>query len=184
MGTMTAQLLFGGSHPYHGGITPSMQMFVSENSRPALILGPVSIFHLGRSDPSHSARWVPTLENTLHDAVLMMSAYILSRECQDERFDELLDMMSRCVDLRIGQSGGGPIELYSTFTPEQLDRLYAINKTIIKNHYGFKVMVSILEQEQGSLIQHQISQLLEYGFHVEVLWPRPVEPQNRGCVNE
>lgn len=183
MGTLTAQLLFGGSHPYHGGLTPSIQMFVSENSRPALILGPVSIFHLGRRDPSHSSRWVPTLENTLHDAMLMVSVYILSREYQDdERFEKLLDKMNRCVDLGIGQSGGGPLELYSTFTPEQLDRLYALNKSIIRNRYGFKVMVSLLEREQGSLIQHQIRQLLDYGFTVEVLRSRPLRSQNRGCV--
>ena len=38
MATMTAQILVGNPHPYHGGINPTHKIYLSESSRPALIL--------------------------------------------------------------------------------------------------------------------------------------------------
>ncbi len=37
MSAMTAHILIGNPHPYHGGIIPLHKIYLSENSRPVLI---------------------------------------------------------------------------------------------------------------------------------------------------
>jgi hypothetical protein len=72
MGTMTAQILIGKSHPYHGGINPSHYLFLFENDRPVLTLVPENI-STGRPQSSE-IRWIPSsYENILEDAILMIA---------------------------------------------------------------------------------------------------------------
>ncbi len=50
MGTHTAQILIGDSHPNHGGIIPSYALFLSENSRAVWILAELDMFRPGIND--------------------------------------------------------------------------------------------------------------------------------------
>ncbi len=77
MATFTAQILVGSPHPNHGGINPTHSLFLSENSRPAWIL----VDPYPDSGPRNSRIvWIPTLENMLEDALLMIAVYV----CKDD----------------------------------------------------------------------------------------------------
>jgi hypothetical protein len=64
MGTTTASILVGTAHQSYGGIKPSHQLMLTENSRPAW-----SLSSLGSTD--HMAVWIPTIDNMLEDGLLM-----------------------------------------------------------------------------------------------------------------
>ena len=80
MGTYTCQILIGGSHTYHGGILPSYQMFLSENSRAAWILRKMP------SSPEEIVKevdriaWIPAGPETIMRDGMMMIAYHILRE--------------------------------------------------------------------------------------------------------
>ena len=71
MGTFTAQILVGTPDLYHGGIIPTHYLFLSENDRPAWILEDKS--------GSQNVVWVPTIEDILEDALLMIAVHV----CKD-----------------------------------------------------------------------------------------------------
>lgn len=165
MGTFTGQILIGKGHPNHDGIILDAQMFISENSRPVLILDDTQY----RSDISGrigNVRWIPTLENPTDDALLMISTYYLGR--RESRVPELDTLIEQV------ESGIGPYEhrnnilpeLYRTFTPEQRKVLYDMNQKIVSTHFGsLKLVMTILD---GCLMMRQLPRLKEYGINLEV----------------
>jgi hypothetical protein len=78
MGTYTAQVLIGTPHPNHGGIHPTHQLMLSENSRPAWIL-------TSWENTEEEKVWIPTIESMLEDGLLMIAFYLLK-----EREDNVL----------------------------------------------------------------------------------------------
>jgi hypothetical protein len=76
MATLTAQILVGQSHPNHGGIIPTHQLFLSENSRPAWLLNEIDS---GKT----IARWIPTLEHMLEDGIVMILRHVPNVQATD-----------------------------------------------------------------------------------------------------
>ena len=169
MGTYTGQILIGTGHRNHDGIIPDAQMFLSENSRPVLVLV---------DSPSRGVRrggigyvgWIPTLEHPIDDALLMITVYHLARQSSGQGsgipdLDELVRRVNSCLgsyDLR----NDPPPELYSTFTPEQRQELYALNLKIMNEHFGgLKLLLTVLDD---SLLMHQLPRLKDYGINFEV----------------
>ena len=77
MATFTAQILIGAKHPYDSGMmNSSHSLFLSENSRPAWILSTTDIFNENKQTQPRIT-WIPTLENMLEDALVMIGLYVL-----------------------------------------------------------------------------------------------------------
>ena len=62
MATLTAQILIGNGHPNNDGINPSYYIFLSENDKPALILGSQNVFN---NKGGEKIIWLPTIDNML-----------------------------------------------------------------------------------------------------------------------
>jgi hypothetical protein len=58
-------MLIGSSHPNHGGIVPTHELHLSENSRPAWLLSPLG------GHRADAIAWIPTVEDILEDGLLM-----------------------------------------------------------------------------------------------------------------
>lgn len=79
MGTVTAQILIGESHPNDGGIIPEWALQVSENSRPHFLLhnnagmmcNPTSIRNFRRYG------WVPNPDHCLEDMLSMIALHVI-----------------------------------------------------------------------------------------------------------
>ena len=77
MATFTCQILIGKKHSYDSGIINiSHTLYLSENSRPALILSPTEEFTANKQ-VQQKITWIPTLENMLEDALVMIGLYVL-----------------------------------------------------------------------------------------------------------
>ena len=148
MASITAYMMIGGSHPNHGGMIGDKIVYLSENSRPALILG-----HPGE-EGSNKNIWIPTLENPLEDALLFVSACILQNEVILEELEEHLD-----------EAGLNYVEMYELCSGEARQELYFLNRSVLKKHQGLKVVFTILD---GSLFKSSIAVLKEYEIDMEV----------------
>lgn len=153
MSTITAQILVGNAHPYHGGImNPLSTIWLSENSRPAL--------NMQRSRMIEGPRrldeiiWIPTLENMLEDAFLMIGIHLI----QDAQLIALAtDFYSDACDKRIDA-------LYEHFTNDQRLQLYGKTKSLVFP----KLIISVFN---GSHIRNQLSVIEQYGMDVEICLP-------------
>ncbi len=148
MASFTAYMMVGGSHPNHGGITGETVVYLSENGRPALVLG------LPEEDGSYKNVWIPTLEDPLDDALLFVSACILQNEVILDKLGEYL-----------GKSGLDYVEMYELCTNKERQELYQLNRSVLKKHQGLKVVFTILE---GSLFKGVTGVLKEYEIDMEV----------------
>ena len=155
MGTFTAQILVGRSHPYDGGIIPSHYLFLSENGRSAWILLPqnISIFREGRfRERRRGIVWIPTPENMLEDALLMIAIHVCrNQEVIDiaKRFYPEIDRLSR-------------LELCSEIERSGLEQLYQKCREVVAFP---KLAVSVFS---SSSIQSKLSVLEKYNMEVEV----------------
>lgn len=88
MGTMTAQILVGKSHPNDGGVRPEWMVQVSENSRPHVILHN-NINYLARANKNPLYyEWTPSLENGVEDILSMIALHTI-------KYDPLVSMVNR-----------------------------------------------------------------------------------------
>lgn len=150
MGSFTAQILIGGAHQNHDGIIPSHVLFLSENSRPALILE-----KLQTENDKKSAKgglvWIPTLENMLDDAILMIAMHVL----KDPEIIELAGSFSNNL-------AKGDCELYEELSAEQLGKLY---KSCRKLKDFPKLVISVFT---GSSLNNRLKSIEKYKMDVEV----------------
>ncbi|MEW6260776.1 MAG: hypothetical protein AB1547_12850 [Thermodesulfobacteriota bacterium] len=154
MGTLTAQILVGSTHPYHEGIDPTHYLFLSENSRPAWLLTSQNIFSrdFDRHPPIPSSIvWIPTVENMLEDALLMI-AYFIARN------PEIRSLLRSFTDMPQVRR----CELYDLLTGEQRHQLYQQCRRI--ENFP-KLIVSVFRH---STIQKQIAVLEQYRMDFEV----------------
>ncbi|RKZ30120.1 hypothetical protein DRQ33_08150, partial [bacterium] len=112
MATLTAQILVGRPHPNHGGINPTHYLFLSENDRPAWMLFDQNIFRKERQGYS-KITWIPTVENMLEDALLMIAIHIL----KNREIVEMAKGFSSKIESK-------RVELYSNFNESQRNMLY------------------------------------------------------------
>lgn len=71
MSSHTAQIIVVMPHPNSGGIMPDKSIYLSENGRPALIF---------KESDNKERVWIATLDNTIEDALLMVSNFVVKDE--------------------------------------------------------------------------------------------------------
>ena len=152
MATMTAQILVGQKHSYDGGIiNMSHVLYLSENDRPAWILTPMDLFNDHKQAVGKRVTWIPTLENMLEDALVMIGMYVLKDE-------KLLDMANKYFQ----DATKDYMELYQDIEHEHCEELYKHIRTIESAH---KIIVSVF---RGSSIVNQLAILEDFKNDIEV----------------
>jgi len=117
MGTLTAFIFIGTSHPNHGGINPTHCITLSENSRPCLILK-------GIDDNEEIIRIIPTIENMVDDIHFLVYSYVLKKNFTNKDFH-----------LK---------EMYELFTDDERKIIYDEVKSGLKS-IDIKIVFNILD---------------------------------------
>jgi hypothetical protein len=153
MGTLTAQILVGRSHPNHGGINPTHYLFLSENSRPVWTLVEENIY---RDRSTYTRRvLISTVENMLEDGLLQVGLHVVKDPelvLRAQRFPSLLNESNA--------------EMYRDVDPESREQLYELCRRIESR---YKIVLSVFE---GSTIMKQLPVLRKYSMDVEVCTPQ------------
>ena len=153
MGTLTAQILVGSSHPNDHGIIPSNYLFLSEGDRLAWILVGANILQENEKEFSKIV-WLPSLNNMLEDAILMVAIHILKNE-------EIVNMAREFTS----NISSKVFEIHSELNDENRDLLYQKCKELSEFP---KIIISIFSS--SSLEKHLIV-LEKYKMEVEVCNP-------------
>jgi hypothetical protein len=127
MTTITAQILVGDSHTWHGGIMNASAIYLYENSRPAWVYKP-------NDKSEENVYWVPTIENMLEDGLLLATVHIL-------RNDDIV----RTIKAVTGKDNLQQLELYDLFK-EDRDILYRKCREL---DYDNKLIISVFN---GSIL--------------------------------
>jgi hypothetical protein len=168
MATFTCQILIGQKHSYDSGIINiTHTLYLSENSRPAWILSPTDEFKANKQT-QQKITWIPTLENMLEDALVMIGLYVL----KDKQLISLTNQYFKDANKDF-------IELYNDVKADDLQELYKQVRKIESSH---KMILSVF---QGSSIVNQLPVLKYYQHDIEVcksifskefsLWSRKFE---------
>ena len=153
MATITAQLLVGEAHTWHGGIMNTATVNLYENSRPAWVYEPVD-------RKEENIYWVPTVENMLEDGLLLTAVHIW-------RDDDII----RTLKAATGNDSLKQLELYN-LSKEDRDILYEKCKAL--NNCG-KVILSVFN---GSTLLGQAATLERYQVEHEICLPQAFRQQN------
>ena len=159
MATLTAQILVGTGHPNHDGINPTHYIFLSENSRPSLILVEENIFN--EKNSTSKIIWIPTVENTFGDALLMINFHVL-------KSDKLASFLEK-QEIDLNEDFGNLYEIYKKLSQEKnitLKELDDLNIKIFKEYEDAKLVVSILKE---STLYRQIDTIKKSGINCVVL---------------
>lgn len=159
LGTYTASILVGKEHTFHGGIIPTHLLFLSENDVPAWILT-----EIGDNRSLEKIVWVPTLENMLEDALLMVAIYVLKDR-------EVVGKVENCFKTSLYDHY---IELYNHVEEEDRRKLYRLCKRIFRK-YELKLTFTVM---LGSYILNQIKVLENYPVECEVCITRFARSRN------
>lgn len=131
MATLTAQILVGTGHPYHGGINPTHALYLSENDRPAWILVDAGV--IPHAD-QHKKRivWIPSGDHILDDGLALIAAYVL-------RSKEVLRALGNPPP-----GAGDPCTLAEQFSDPELD---AMREATRETSFGnMKLVVTLLNE--------------------------------------
>lgn len=150
MATITSQMLVGHSHDLNGGILPTHILLLSEGSKPVWILKNLDILEDHKYE-FDTVRWIPTSDNVIEDALLMISIYILKDSflCAkaSKYFRNMLD---------------NPIDLSKDISSENLKELHAVCR---KLQYDYKIILSCFT---GTSLEHKLEVLKLYSMDIEV----------------
>jgi len=152
MSVVTAQILVGGTHPNHSGIIPTQVIYLSENSRPSLIMLEEDLSLSTKKRDSFV--WIPTVEFMIDDIMLMIGILVLK--------DEKLKIISKNY---LSERNLNRIELYEDIGAKNLKELYTVNKEIIQNFKNLKVVFSIFKE---STLNNKLPDLKDYNINIEV----------------
>ncbi len=152
MGTMTAQMLIGASHPNHDGIDLKRYLFLSENSRPAWLLVEENIFQT--TNREKRVVWVPTVESMLEDAFLMIALHVV----KDQELVQLARSFSKVATSH-------RLELYDSFEDVQRQELYKKCRQLAMFP---KIILSVFI---GSSLMVQLGVIEKYDMDIEVCCP-------------
>ncbi len=161
MGTWTAQILVGRSHPNHGGIGARYQLFLGENSRPCwecFPIGPSSPGQVWKNE-GHTVWIPPGPENILKCGLLMVALHCFDPMGSQAVNKELVSsaksmskvIMDKFVDMSI-------------LTDKQFKELYDMAKKIELNDSD-KLIVTVLA---GSSITGRLEELKKHKYDFEV----------------
>jgi len=138
----TAQILIGDPiESFIDRFTPQFVIYLTENSRPSLVLNATSI-HQDDAIDFQQVIWVPTLENILEDALLMIVLYLH----KDEVF---INIAKKYIELKSG------IECYD-IPEEGRSVLYEMLKGYRFRDY---LIGTVFE---GSSLTHQVERIKDY----------------------
>lgn len=151
MGTVTAQIMVGSSHRYHGGITPTHALYLSENDRPAWVL--IQHDPMGQKASNRAATWIPTVDHMLEDGLTMIAAEVVGAAGLTERFRSKLD-------------GDRFLTLPEMFNDQELRELRELGKA---QFGGLRIVVTVLSE---STIMSQLPVLESYNLDAVVCLPR------------
>ncbi len=149
MAEITASVLIGQPHSHSGGILPTHQLLLSENSKPALILFKLN----GRPPKDKKTIWIPTVENLLEDMLLMISIYVLQNPSLHQGFLNSLPSPNE-----------EPIALYA-LGAQTLDGFYQKNRDYLHKNHSFKIAVTAYA---GSTLNRQLAKLKKYKMDMEI----------------
>ena len=161
MGTWTAQILVGNSHPNHGGITAGYQLFLSENDRPCWECFPIFPPRLGEvlKNEGHTV-WIPPGPGSILECGLLMVALHcfdpmarlpVNKELVSSAKSMSKKIMDKFVDMSI-------------LTDKQFKELYDMAKKI-KINDSDKLIVTVLA---GSSITGRLKELKKHKYDFEV----------------
>lgn len=150
MATLTAQILVGRSHPNSGGINPTHYLLYSENDRPAWTLVPENVFTNSSEQTAEKIVWIPTADNPLEDALLMIALFAV----RDEKVRALAQRHVRNLEDRV--------EVPEAFDRPLLEELYGKSRAVQAGH---KIVLTLLN---GSTIYQHLPILDKYRMEVEV----------------
>ena len=161
MATWTAQILVGLAHPNHGGINPSYQLFLSENSRPCWECFPIFPPRLGEvlKNEGHTV-WIPPGPGSILECCLLMVALHcfdpmarlpVNKELVSSAKSMSKKIMDKFVDMSI-------------LTDKQFKELYDMAKKIELNDSD-KLIVTVLA---GSSITERLKELKKHKYDFEV----------------
>ncbi len=158
MATYTAQILVGSGHPNQDGIMPSHCLYLSENSRPSWVLLPAS----DSVGSEAKVTWIPTLENTLDDALLMIAIHVLEEP-----------EITRLAAEYATSTENNWVVMYEDISSEHRQELYQKCRQLENR---FKLVITML---RGSLLADQLKTLENYQMDVEVCTPTYVRLYSR-----
>jgi hypothetical protein len=151
MATCTCQILIGQKHSYDSGIINiTHTLYLSENSRPAWLLSPTDEFN-DNKQIQRKITWIPTLENMLEDALVMIGLYVVKNK-------ELIALANQYLK----QPNKDFLELYHDVKLEDLQKLYNQARKIEGSH---KILLSVFQC--SSILQH-LPVLKNYQNDIEV----------------
>jgi hypothetical protein len=106
MATLTAHVLIGGAHPNHDGILPTHALFLSENSRPALVLTPLDVWgdRQSRPDepPPRRVVWIPHPEHIVDDLILQVAVHVVRESGVIAQAESIVDDIVSADHLELG----------------------------------------------------------------------------------
>lgn len=150
MATLTTQILIGRPHPNDGGIIPSHFLFLSEGNRPAWVLINQNLEQTEQHESS-KITWIPTLENMLEDALLMIAVHV----CKNSELLDKAKYFNKKIQTDL-------IEMYTDLKDTQRKELYLECRGI--TNYP-KLIISTFS---NSSIEGQLPILEQYKMDVEV----------------
>ena len=161
MGTWTAQILVGRSHPNHGGIGARYQLFLSENDRPCWECFPVFPPRPGEvlKNEGHTV-WIPPGPGSILECGLLMVALhcfdpMDRRPVNKELVSSAKSMSKKIMDKFVDMS---------ILTDKQFKELYDMAKKI-KINDSTKLIVTVLA---GSSITGRLKELKKHKYDFEV----------------
>jgi hypothetical protein len=161
MGTWTAQILVGHSHPNHGGIGAGYQLFLSENSRPCWECFPIFPPRPGEvlKNEGHTV-WIPPGPGSILECGLLMVALhcfdpMARRPVNKELVSSAKSMSKKIMDKFVDMS---------ILTDKQFKELYDMAKKIELNDSD-KLIVTVLA---GSSITGRLKELKKHKYDFEV----------------
>ena len=161
MGTWTAQILVGHSHPNHGGIGAGYQLFLSENSRPCWECFPIFPPRPGEvlKNEGHTV-WIPPGPGSILECGLLMVALhcfdpMDRRPVNKELVSSAKSMSKKIMDEFVDMS---------ILTDKQFKELYDMAKKIELNDSD-KLIVTVLA---GSSITGRLKELKKHKYDFEV----------------
>lgn len=155
MATLRAQILVGQSHQNHGGINPTHYLYLSENSKPAWILVPENIFEDNEnSEFSSRIIWIPTIDNILEDALLMIGLYVLKDE-------KLINMAEKYFN----DFNKSKLFLYDEISKVHLKKMYNVSREL---NYFYKVIITTFDKR---VLNDQLHVLKNYQIEMSINTP-------------
>ena len=161
MGTWTAQILVGRSHPNHGGIGARYQLFLGENSRPCWECFPVFPPRPGEvlKNEGHTV-WIPPGPGSILECGLLMVALhcfdpMARQPVNKELISSAKSMSKKIMDKFVDMS---------ILTDKQFKELYDMAKKIELDDSD-KLIVTVLA---GSSITERLKELKKHKYDFEV----------------